>query len=354
MARGGLARIKVIGVGGGGGNAIDRMMKAKIKDVELIAVNTDAQMLEVIEAHRTLQIGAKLTGGLGVGGNPELGRKAAEESEAEIADLLEDLDMVFITAGMGGGTGTGASPVIARLAKEAGILTIAIVTKPFSFEGKARAERAKKGIEELKQFVDALIAIPNDRLLKVAPADVPLIKAFEIADDVLRQGVQGIADLITTPGMINLDFADIEAAMRNTGTAMMGIGEGEGEGRTREAARNAISSPLLECSIEGAQKVILNITGGQELTLEEVTEAASLIRDAVSDQADIFFGATVKDGYDKVKLTVIATGFKEPQEQEEEPVEEEEFFDQIIHKREKIDLDIPTFLRRRQKHKSDH
>lgn len=353
MARGGLARIKVIGVGGGGGNAIDRMMKAKIKDVELIAVNTDAQMLEVIEAHRTLQIGAKLTSGLGVGGNPELGRKAAEESEAEIADLLEDLDMVFITAGMGGGTGTGASPVIARLAKEAGILTVAIVTKPFSFEGKVRAERAKKGLEELKQFVDTLIAIPNDRLLKVAPADIPLVKAFEIADDVLRQGVQGIADLITTPGMINLDFADIEATMRGAGTAMMGIGEGEGEGRTREAARNAIASPLLECSIEGAQRVIFNITGGSELTLEEVTEAASLIRDAVSDQADIIFGATVKDGYDKVKLTVIATGFKELQEHEEEPVEEEDFFEQVM-KREKLDLDVPTFLRRRQKQTSDH
>jgi len=341
----GLARIKVIGVGGGGGNAIDRMMKAKIKDVELIAINTDAQVLEVIEAHKTLQIGAKLTGGLGAGGNPEIGRKAAEESEAEIANLLEGLDMVFITAGMGGGTGTGASPIIARIAKEAGILTVAIVTKPFSFEGKIRAERAHKGIEELRQFVDTLITIPNDRLLKVAAGDVPLLRAFELADDILRQGVQGIADLITTPGMINLDFADIEAAMRNAGTAMMGIGEGEGEGRTREAARNAITSPLLEGSIEGAQRVILNITGGLELTLDEVAEAASLIRDAVSDLADIKLGAIVKDGYEKIRLTVIATGFRQAEERQEEEVEEEDLFVKLG--KERGDIDIPTFLRRR-------
>lgn len=347
-SRDGLARIKVIGVGGGGGNAIDRMMKAKLQNVELIAINTDAQVLEVIEAHKTVQIGTKLTGGLGAGGSPEIGRKAAEESEAEIADLLESLDMAFITAGMGGGTGTGASPVIARVAKEAGILTAAIVTKPFSFEGRARAEKARKGIEELRQHVDTLIIISNDRLLKIATEDLPIVRAFEIADDILRQGVQGISDLITTPGMINLDFADVEATMRNAGTAMMGIGIGEGEGRTKEAARNAISSPLLEGSIEGAQKVILNITGGTELSLEEVTEAASLIRDAVSDQADIIFGAAIKDGYDKVKLTVIATGFTQAEEQEEE-VEEEVFLMERMRKEEKDDLDIPTFLRRRQR-----
>jgi cell division protein FtsZ len=362
MGRNGLARIKVIGVGGGGGNAIDRMKKAKVKDVELIAVNTDAQVLSIIEADRTVQIGAKLTAGLGAGGNPEIGRKAAEESEAELAALLEDTDMIFLTAGMGGGTGTGASPVIARLAREAGVLTVAIVTKPFSFEGRLRAERAKKGIEELKQYVDTLIAIPNDRLLKVAPPEMPLVKAFELADDILRQGIQGITDLITTPGMINLDFADIEATMRNAGTALMGIGEGEGQNRTRDAARNAITSPLLEGSIEGAQKLILNITGGPDLSLEEVTEAASLIKDAISDQADIFFGAVVREGFERVRITVIATGFKEreelsPEEQAKRGIDlGEEDEEELIEKVERSirkdrarpdDWDIPTFLRRR-------
>ncbi|MFQ6033294.1 MAG: cell division protein FtsZ [Candidatus Bipolaricaulia bacterium] len=341
-----MARIKVIGVGGGGGNAIARMMKVKVRNVELIAVNTDAQVLEMIEAHKRLQIGKKLTQGLGAGGNPDIGRKAAEESEAEIADLLGGLDMVFITAGMGGGTGTGAAPVIARMAKELGILTAAIVTRPFSFEGRAREEKARRGIEELRQHVDTLIAISNDRLLKVAPEDLPLTRAFELADDILRQGVQGISDLILTPGMINLDFADIEATMRNAGTALMGIGVGEGEGRTKEAARGAISSPLLEGSIEGAQKVILNITGGESLSLDEVTEAAMLIRDAVSDQADIFFGTVIEDGYEKVKLTVIATGFVQAEEREAES-EEEVVLMERLRKEEKDDLDIPTFLRRR-------
>jgi cell division protein FtsZ len=360
MGRNGLARIKVIGVGGGGGNAVDRMKKAKVKDVELIAVNTDAQVLSIVEADRTVQIGAKLTAGLGAGGNPEVGRKAAEESEAELAELLEDTDMVFLTVGMGGGTGTGASPVIARLAREAGVLTVAIVTKPFSFEGRLRAERARKGIEELRQYVDTLIAIPNDRLLKVAPPDVPLVKAFELADDILRQGVQGISDLITTPGMINLDFADVEATMRNAGTALMGIGEGEGEHRTRDAARNAITSPLLEGSIEGAQRLILNITGGPDLSLEEVTEAASLVQDTLSEQADIFFGAVVREGFDRVRITVIATGFKEREElSHEEKVERgidvlEDDEDELIEKVERSirqahsdDWDIPTFLRKR-------
>ncbi len=369
MRRNGLARIRVIGVGGGGCNAVNRMMKAKIKDVEFVAVNTDAQVLEVNEAHQKVQIGPKVTGGLGAGGNPEVGRKAAEESEAELRDLLEDVDMVFLTAGMGGGTGTGASPVIARLAREAGVLTVAIVTKPFSFEGRARAERAKKGIEELRQYVDTLIIIPNDRLLKVAPPNMPLMQAFELADDILRQGVQGLTDLITTPGMINLDFADVEACMRGAGTAMMGIGEGEGEGRTREAARNAVTSPLLEGSIEGAQKVIFNITGGLDLTLEEVTEAAQLIREAVSESADIFFGATVREGYEKVKITLIATGFKpvEEHELEEFDLEAEEdlkpYAYPLNHDRVGArarerglgagDWDIPTFIRRRGRDRED-
>lgn len=361
MGRNGLARIKVIGVGGGGGNAVDRMKKAKVKDVELIVVNTDAQVLSTLEADRAIQIGAKLTGGLGAGGNPEVGRKAAEESEAELAELMEDTDMVFLTVGMGGGTGTGASPVIARLAREAGVLTVAIVTKPFSFEGRLRAERARKGIEELRQYVDTLIAIPNDRLLKIAPPDMPLVKAFELADEILRQGVQGISDLIIMPGMINLDFADVEATMRNAGTALMGIGEGEGENRTRDAARNAVTSPLLEGSIEGAQRLILNITGGPDLSLEEVTEAASLVRDMVSDEADIFFGAVVREGYDRVRIIVIATGFKEREELSKEEkikrgldVLDDE--DELIEKVERSirrdqthsdDWDIPTFLRKR-------
>jgi cell division protein FtsZ len=361
--RNGLAKIRVIGVGGGGCNAVNRMMKSKVKDVELVAVNTDAQVLSVIEAHKVLQIGAKLTQGLGAGGNPEVGRKAAEESEAEIKDLLDEADMIFITTGMGGGTGTGASPVIARLAREAGILTVSIATKPFSFEGRQRAERAKKGIEELRQHVDTLIAIPNDRLLKVAPADLTLMQAFELADDILRQGVQGITDLITTPGLINRDFADVEATMRGAGTAMMGIGEAEGEGRTKEAARNAITSPLLEGSIEGAQKVILNVTGGLDLSLEEVTEAAQLIREAVSESADIFFGATVKEGFDKIKLTVIATGFKQVEEHGLEEIEPEEDFKEFRpqftekalrkHDHRVGDWDVPTFIRRRGRERED-
>jgi len=346
----GLARIKVIGVGGGGGNAIDRMMRAKIKDVELIAMNTDAQVLSVVQAHQTLQLGNQLTRGLGAGGKPEVGRRAAEESEALITDLLENVDMLFITAGMGGGTGTGAAPVVAKLARETNILTVAIVTRPFHFEGKARAQRAKEGIEELKKHVDTLIEIPNDRLLKIAPPGIPLREAFELADEVLRQGVQGISDLITMPGLINLDFADIEATMRGAGTAIMGIGEGGGEGRTKEAARNAIGSPLLEYSIQGAQRVIMNICGGNDLTLEEVTEAATLIREAVSEQADIFFGTTLYDDFgDKVRLTVIATGFREnkPEAHEEELPSAVESVQMEILKQEKADLDIPTFLRRR-------
>jgi len=299
-------RLMVLGVGGGGGNAVDRMYDTRVSGVELVAINTDAQVLEVVRSHRTLQIGRKVTGGLGAGGDPEVGKKAAEESREEIIDLIEGVDMVFITAGMGGGTGTGAAPVIAEIAKEAGILTTGIVTRPFSFEGVARAEKAEAGIARLSQAVDALICISNDKLLKVAPPDTPIMRAFEIADEVLRQGVEGISDLITVPGMINLDFADIESVMRNAGTAMMGIGEGEGEGKTKEAARNAISSPLLDGSIKGARKVIMNITGGSDLTLEEVTEAASLIREAVSDKADIIFGTAIRDGMEKVRLTVIA------------------------------------------------
>ena len=345
------ASLMVVGVGGGGGNAIDRMFDSGSNGVDLVAVNTDAQVLEVVRAHRTLQLGRKLTSGLGAGGNPEIGRLAAEESKEEISDLLNGVDMVFITAGMGGGTGTGAAPIIASLAKEAGILTTAIVTRPFSFEGLARAEKAESGIARLAQSVDALICISNDKLLRVAPTDTPITEAFEIADEILRQGVEGISDLITTPGMINLDFADIESVMRDAGTAMMGIGEGEGDGKTKEAARNAISSPLLDGSIQGARKVIMNITGGSDLTLEEVTSAASLIREAVSDRADIIFGTAIRNGMQNVRLTVIATGFSVEYGREEEdgPSLSNESMLAKLEQESRVgvdDFDIPAFLRR--------
>lgn len=352
------ARLMVLGVGGGGGNAVDRMFDTRVAGVELVVVNTDAQVLEVVKAHRTLQIGRKLTKGLGAGGEPKIGQAAAEESREEIMDLLEGIDMVFITCGMGGGTGTGAAPVIAALAKEAGILTTGIVTRPFSFEGIARAKKAEEGIGHLSKVVDALITISNDKLLKVAPSETPITKAFEMADEVLREGVEGISDLITIPGMINLDFADIESVIRNAGTAMMGIGEGEGEGKTKEAARNAISSPLLDGSIKGARKVILNITGGSDLTLEEVTEAASLIREAVSDKADIIFGTAIRNGQEKVRLTVIATGFatrRSGEDEEGTPIGDETMLSKLEHE-SRIgvnDFDIPTYLRRSRKSRDD-
>ncbi|MDD5219895.1 MAG: cell division protein FtsZ [Candidatus Bipolaricaulis sp.] len=348
------ARLMVVGVGGGGGNVVDRMFDTRVEGVDLVVVNTDAQVLEVVRAHQTLQIGRKLTHGLGAGGNPEIGKLAAEESREEIADLLHGVDMVFITAGMGGGTGTGAAPVIASLAKETGILTTAIVTRPFSFEGIARAEKAETGIARLSQSVDALICISNDKLLKVASTDTPITKAFEMADEVLRKGVEGISDLITIPGMINLDFADVDSVMRDAGTAMMGIGEGEGEGKTKEAARSAISSPLLDGSIHGARKVIMNITGGADLTLEEVTAAASLIREAVSDRADIIFGTAIREGMEKVRLTVIATGFAVPFEGEDDegaPLSSESMLSKLEQEKRvgSDDFDIPTYLRRTRK-----
>jgi len=347
------ARLMVLGVGGGGGNAVDRMFNTRVGGVELVAVNTDAQVLDVVQAHSTLQIGGKLTCGLGAGGSPEIGKLAAEESREAVIDLLNGVDMAFITCGMGGGTGTGAAPVIASLAKEAGVLTTGIVTRPFSFEGLARAEKAEMGIARLSQAVDALITISNDKLLKVVPAETPITQAFEMADEVLRQGVEGISDLITIPGMINLDFADIESVMRNAGTAMMGIGEGEGEGKTKEAARRAISSPLLDGAIRGARKVIMNITGGAGLTLEEVTDAASLIREAVSDKADIIFGTAIRDGMEKVRLTVIATGFSVSYTGEEEgSLLSHETMLAKLEKESRIgedDFDIPTFLRRSRK-----
>ncbi|MBC7093405.1 cell division protein FtsZ [Candidatus Bipolaricaulota bacterium] len=340
------AKIMVVGVGGGGGNAVDRMTRAGLTGVELVAMNTDVQVLEMVEAHRHLQIGIKLTGGLGAGGDPEIGRLAAEESREDIADLLEGLDMVFVTAGMGGGTGTGAAPVVAEVAKELGVLTVAIVTRPFSFEGLARAQKAEMGIQRLSKNVDAIVTISNDRLLKVAPPDMPLTRAFELVDEVLRQGVQGVTELITVPGLINLDFADVEAVLRGAGTAMMGIGEAEGENKTREAARRSISSPLLDFSVKGAKKAILNITGGDDLTLEEVTAAAGVIHEALSDKADLIFGATIREGMEKARVTVIATGFPAVAGTEVTGSEEETILERYEREGIRDDYDIPTFLRR--------
>lgn len=304
------ARIKVIGVGGGGNNAVNRMIAAGLRGVEFIAVNTDKQALFLSQANTKIQIGEKLTKGLGAGANPEIGEKAANESRDEIAMAIKDADMVFVTAGMGGGTGTGAAPVIAQIAKEMGILTVGVVTKPFLFEGKKRMQNAEEGIAALKSVVDTLVTIPNDRLLQMGDKKMPLLKAFTLADDVLRQGVQGISDLISVPGLINLDFADVKTIMLETGLAHMGIGRGTGENKAEEAARQAISSPLLETSIEGAKGVLLNITGGTDLGLQEVNMAAELIQASADPEATIIFGAVIDDNLeDEIIITVIATGF---------------------------------------------
>jgi len=308
-----IAKIKVIGVGGGGGNAVSSMIEGdNINGVEFIAINTDAQVLLANKAPTKLQIGEKITKGLGVGGNPELGAQAAEESVEKIKELLLDSDMVFITSGMGGGTGTGASPVIAKLAKEAGALTVAIVTKPFAFEGTRRAVLADDGIEKLRQEVDTLIVIPNQRLMDVIDRKMTLLEAFKVVDSVLGQAVGGIADIITTAGLVNVDFADVKAIMKDSGTALLGIGTGVGENRAQMAARAAVSSPLLDLSIEGARGVLFNIAGGADLTMFEVDEAARIISSSADPDANIIFGAVVKDELvDQVRITVIATGFDE-------------------------------------------
>lgn len=304
------ANIKVIGVGGGGNNAINRMIEAGLKGVEFIAVNTDAQALYMSKAETKIQIGAKLTKGLGAGADPEIGMKAAEESNEEIRRALMGADMVFVTAGMGGGTGTGGAPVIARIAKELGSLTVGVVTKPFAFEGRKRSAQAERGIQALREQVDSLITIPNDRLLQVVDKHTNFNDAFKIADDILRQGVQGISDLIAVPGIINCDFADVQTIMQNTGSALMGIGRAKGENRAAEAARMAISSPLLETSIDGAKGVLFNISGGNDLTLFEINEAAEIIHQAADEEANIIFGANIDESLnDEVRVTVIATGF---------------------------------------------
>ncbi len=305
-----VASIKVIGVGGGGNNAVNRMINANITSAQFVAINTDKQALLMSKAELRLQIGEKLTRGLGAGADPDIGQKAAEESKASISELLKDCDLVFITAGMGGGTGTGAAPVVAQLAKEMGILTIAVVTKPFGFEGKRRMENADRGIENLRKYVDTLVIIPNDKLLKLVPKGTPIVEAFRYADDVLRQGIQGISDLIVQPNMINLDFADVRSVMKNRGLAHMGIGHAKGENKTLEAVRQAVSSPLLETTIEGATGVILNIKGGNDMALDEVYEAADLVKEVLDPECNIIFGAGIDEAMnDEVEITIIATGF---------------------------------------------
>ncbi|MCC6314931.1 MAG: cell division protein FtsZ [Thermomicrobiales bacterium] len=304
------AHIKVIGVGGGGGNAINRMIAAGVDGIEFIAVNTDAQALLTSEAPISVRIGDKLTKGLGAGGRPETGERAAEESTDTLAELVRGADMVFIAAGMGGGTGTGASPIIAKLAKSAGALTVGVVTKPFAFEGAKRRRAAEEGIDRLRETVDALITIPNERLLQMVDPKTTITEAFKIADDVLRQGIGGISDLITKPGVINLDFADVKTIMRDAGSALMAIGYGSGEARCIDAAKEAIESPLLEMNIEGATGVLYNITGGSNLTLMETSEAAEIIRAAVDEDAEIIYGTSIDPALgDAVTITLIATGF---------------------------------------------
>jgi cell division protein FtsZ len=305
-----IARIKVIGVGGGGNNAVNRMIEAGVEGVEFIAVNTDAQALNLSKAEIKMQIGATLTRGLGAGANPEVGRKAVEESKKQIEEVLKGADMVFITSGMGGGTGTGAAPAIAQISRNLGALTIGVVTRPFGFEGRKRAANAASGIDLMREAVDTLIIVPNDRLLQIIDKKTPMIEAFREADNVLRQGVQGISDLIAVPGLINLDFADVKTIMSNKGTALMGIGVAKGEGRAVEAAKKAISSPLLETSIDGAQGVLMNITGGSNLSLYEVQEAADIVASTTDQELNMIFGSIINDNLkDEIMITVIATGF---------------------------------------------
>lgn len=336
------ARIKVIGVGGGGSNAINRMIEAGLRGADFIAINTDAQALSMSMATHKIQIGEKLTRGLGAGANPEIGLKAAEESREALAKILRGADMVFVTAGMGGGTGTGAAPIVAEVAKEVGALTVGVVTKPFSFEGRKRQGQADKGIQALREKVDTIITIPNDRLLQVVDKKTPFLEAFKIADDVLRQGVQGISDLILVPGLINLDFADVKTVMSSAGSALMGIGHASGEGRAVAAAKQAISSPLLETSIDGAKGVLLSISGGESLGLHEINEAAEIISDASDPDANFIFGAVIDESLgDEVRVTVIATGFLERRSKES-------IFDGItVSPFDDDHLDIPTFMRKK-------
>ncbi|GAB4569231.1 MAG: cell division protein FtsZ [Anaerolineae bacterium] len=375
------AQIKVVGVGGGGGNAVNRMIEEGMGGVEFISVNTDAQALMLSQAKTRVRIGDKLTRGLGAGGNPEIGRKAAEESADELYEVLRGADMVFITCGMGGGTGTGAAPIIAQIAKELGSLTIGVVTKPFTFEGKRRQDAADAGIEALKGQVDTLIVIPNDRLLQIADKRASLQDAFRVADDVLRQGIQGISELITVPGLINLDFADVRTIMSEGGAALMAVGSASGEDRARKAAELAVSSHLLDVTIDGARGILFNVTGGPDLSLFEVNEAAAIIKDTAHPDVNLIFGAVIDPNMgDSVRITVIATGFEQsrvarrqvqqgapaqqqptqqqpvrrpvqpadapaqpPQQQPRQPVEPRNDYANF----DSDNMDIPTFLRKR-------
>src|ERR671916_523591 len=326
-----LAVLKVVGIGGGGSNAVSRMVDAGLSGVEFIAVNTDAQALLVVDADQKVHIGAQSTRGLGAGADPEVGRAAATESRDELKEALKGADMVFVTAGEGGGTGTGGAPIVAELARELDALTVGVVTRPFSFEGPRRAQQAEHGIAGLRERVDTLIVIENDRLLQVVEKRTSIVDAFRMADDILRQGVQGITDLITVPGIVNLDFADVRTIMREAGSALMGIGSASGENRAAEAARTAVSSPLLEASIEGATGILLNITGGADMGLFEVNEAAEVVTGAADQNANVIFGAVIDQGArDEVRVTVIATGFgperyrrrRREREREPQPIEE--------------------------------
>ncbi len=350
-----LAVIKVVGIGGGGTNAVNRMINSGLQGVEFIAINTDAQALQMTDADQKINIGEKITRGLGAGADPKVGSEAAEENKTEIEEALRGADMVFVTAGKGGGTGTGGGPVVAKIARDSGALTVGVVTRPFAFEGRRRATLAEEGIKRLKENVDSLIIIPNDKLLQVAEKRTSMLDAFEMADDILRKGVQGITDLITVPGLINLDFADVRTIMQNSGSALMGIGESSSENRGAEAAKLAISSPLLEASIDGATGIILNITGGDELGLFEVNEAAETVHNAAHQDANLIFGAVIDETYgERVSVTVIATGFDQrlataqrrterpaAEPREAEPREEE------TAAPEGDVLDVPAFLRRR-------
>ncbi len=348
-----IAALKVVGVGGGGCNAVNRMMKSGLKGIEFITLNTDAQALYHSEAPTKINIGKATTRGLGAGSNPDIGRQSAEESSEELKAALEGADMVFITCGLGGGTGTGAAPVVAEIAKEMGILTVAVVTKPFSFEGMRRKQQAEDGLENLKSKVDTLITIPNDRILSIIDKKTPLMDAFAVVDDVLRQGVQGIADIITVHGMINVDFADIRTVMSNSGSALMGIGYGTGENRAHDAAKSAIESPLLEMDIAGAKGILFNITGGNDLSMFEVDEAARVITEASDPDAVVIFGSVINDSYTgEIKVTVIATGFEDVRK--EKPSYFQREHGSLQHQNSsqpqravESELDIPAFIRKK-------
>jgi len=347
-----LAVIKVVGIGGGGTNAVTRMVEAGVSGVEFVAVNTDAQALLMTEADEKIHIGSRATRGLGAGAEPRVGQAAAEESRDELKEALKGADMVFVTAGEGGGTGTGGAPVIADIGREIGALTVGVVTRPFGFEGKLRADQAEQGIQTLRESVDALIVIENDRLLQVVERSTPVTEAFSMVDDILRQGVQGITDLITVPGLINLDFADVRTIMKDAGSALMGIGVARGDNRAVEAARAAISSPLLEQTLDGATGILLNVTGGPDLGLAEVDEAAEVVRAAADSNANVIFGAAIDEGMgEDVRVTAIATGFgaRAARRRRDTPVatvsserERPPFDAPSVHD---VELDIPSFLR---------